>query len=156
MLIALIAQDEQINKLASMSNSELDQVLSGISNMIGKCATAISTKKNLTRILVQLSDNDKATFPVCRIKAKTTLWHLVELLNALYHMSVNDAIKHDIYFKHQLCVHLHAIVFEGTEAESAYALKLLNQLCFDQRIAKHLVQEDAELFEKFSFDFFPI
>ncbi len=148
--MSLIASDNEINELAKSNDTELNQVLVSISKMIEKCATAISTKKKLKRINIQLSEKEKTTALVCQIVFKPTLWTVVELLNALYHLSVNDSIKYDIYFTHKLCDHLRAIIYEGTDAEITYALKLLNQLCFDQRIANHVL-EDADLLKKFSF-----
>lgn len=127
-----------------MKDSELSKVILEISNMVGKCAKAIFTKEGLKRVPIEVDDEIKE---VCRVQVKSTLWHIIELLNALHHLSVNDSIKHEIYFVCDVRKHIKDIIMEGVDVEIAYACSLLNQLCFDTRIAKDVLN-DTELYTK--------
>lgn len=69
-------------------------------------------------------------------------WNLVELLDALYHLSVNDNIKMDIY--KTIIDHLKMLIYKGNEIEKEFSLRLLYQLCFDSEIAEDL-SKSAEL-----------
>ena len=75
------------------------------------------------------------------------MWHCIELLNSCYHLSVCDKIKNDVYFTFNMSEHLRTIIFNGNDCESQYGLKLLYQLCFEQKISEH-VKEDQELIAK--------
>ena len=122
-------------------------MISEIIAIISKCAKKIETKIKLHRIKCHLDDeNVEKVDDVCTIIIKSTVWHLVELLNALYHMCVNDSIKYDIYFTNEMSHSLRSIIFNGSPAEIEYSLKLLYQLCFDKRIANDILA-DKKLFE---------
>lgn len=56
-------------------------------------------------------------------------------------MAVNDNIKYDIYYTYKMRDHLRVIIKKGSEGEREFALVLLNQLCFDERIAKDILQD---------------
>ncbi len=72
------------------------------------------------------------------------------LLNALYHMAVNDHIKQLIYEENRVNEHLRVIVHEGNGTEAEFGVKLLWQLCFDQRVAQ-VVREDRALVARIEF-----
>lgn len=72
-------------------------------------------------------------------------WNLIEILNCLYRLAVNDAVKYDMYEIYSMKTYLKLIIFNGNLDEQNHALKLLWQFCFDQRIAKD-VREDTRLF----------
>lgn len=99
------------------------------------------------RMNIQLNEDSSEVGEVCRINFAKTVWHLVELADCLYHMAVNDSIKYDIYFTYEMSVHLRKIIFNGTLVEVTHSLKLLNQLCFDKRVAEHVLK-DAEMCQK--------
>ena len=57
------------------------------------------------------------------LKVNGTIWHIIELLNALYHMSVNDTIKYDVYFTYKMNESLRDICYYGNRIEKEYSLK---------------------------------
>jgi hypothetical protein len=148
MILATIASDEEMKKFST----DLKLALIEIVKMIHKCALKIKSKAKILRIKCKLDeDNPNDESNICILKLKTSAWHLVELLNAVYHMSVNDNIKHEIYFNYQMCDDLRSIIYNGTPAEIEYSLKLLWQLCFDKTIAEHVAKHvliDTEFLKK--------
>ena len=96
---------------------------------------------------IQLNEDSPEISQICRINFSKTIWHLVELEDALYHMAVNDGIKYDIYFTYEMNKYLRMIIYNGTIGEIQHSLNLLYQLCFDKRVADHVLN-DSELFEK--------
>lgn len=116
--------------------------------MIGELAVRIKTKKNLVRIKVNLNEkNSNELHEIANLVGDLINWHLLELLEALYHMACNDTIKYEIYKTNKINFHLRRIIYNGNEIEIEYALKLLWQLCFDKRIAED-VQKDQKLMNK--------
>lgn len=86
-----------------------------------------------------------AKYKVCCVNHMDTQWSLINILKALYHLSVSDKLKYDIYFRHSLGKHLSIIIYNGNEVEQEYCLMVLWQLCFDKQIATD-VANDAVLF----------
>lgn len=56
-------------------------------------------------------------------------------------MSINDKIKFEIYETHLMKDRLRTIVYKGNDTEIEYSLKLLHQLCFDERILQDVYQD---------------
>jgi hypothetical protein len=117
-VLASICNDQEIDKF-----SELKQVIPEIANLIRKCSNSLKEKKVLHRFNVQLDEDSDEIYQICKINFKGTTWHLVELLNSLYHMAVNDSIKYDIYYTHEMNTILRDICNYGNETEVGYALK---------------------------------
>jgi hypothetical protein len=67
---------------------------------------------------------------------------LIELAEALYHLSVNDNIKLEIYHTFQMKDVLKRIIYSGNEIEKEYSLRCLYQLCFDDQIANDLAIDE--------------
>jgi len=123
------------------------QVIGEISEIIGKWAIAVETKEGLTRMAVQLKVNEPEEEVCCNVVAEGVGWHLFDLLGGLYHLAVNDCIKYEIYHTYNLNQHLRSLILKGVSAEVRGGLELLHQLCFDQRIAEHVLKE-GELFDR--------
>ncbi len=117
-----------------------------ISEIIGRLATAVETKKDLTRMAVQLKVNEPEE-EVCYVDVGGAGWHLFDLLGGLYHLAVNDCIKYEIYHTYNLSRHLRSLVLKGASAEVRGGLEMLHQLCFNQRIAENVLK-DFELFDR--------
>ena len=78
----------------------------------------------------------------CYVTVGNTDWALINLLSALYHMTVNDKIKKDIYYTYKVGECLRAIVYEGNGVEREYGLNALWQLCFNEEIARDVMEDD--------------
>jgi hypothetical protein len=61
--------------------------------------------------------------------------------------AANDKVKHEIYDSFNMREDLRSIIYNGTDAEIEYSLKLLLQLCFEKRVAKD-VADDHDLYNK--------
>jgi hypothetical protein len=139
--IANIVDDEEMDGFG-----EYEQVLPEIVKMISMCTKAIKENINLKRVKLQVDELSETTQEVCCVRVMDTEWHIVELLKAIYHMAVNDAIKYDIYFEQEMRTYLREIIYAGNYAEKEYALNLLWQLCFNDLVAMNLLN-DEELLE---------
>lgn len=119
-VLASICNDQEIDKF-----SDLKLVIPEIVDLIRKCSNLLKpdNKKNLKRFKVQLDEDKDDVYKICKIDYKGTTWHLVELLNSLYHMAVNDSIKYDIYYTHKMNEILRDICNNGNDIEIEYALK---------------------------------
>ena len=94
-----------------------------------------------------MDENTNETYENATILVKNTVWQFVELIDALYHMACNDTIKYEIYMTHKMNSYLRDIIYHGNEIEVEYALKMLWQLCFDERVAND-VRSDQLLINK--------
>lgn len=134
-LLAFVAPDSDIDKF-----EELKEVIAIIIDIIEKCTHKICTE-SLTRIKVDVTEDPNDLHETVRVTVGQTIWSLIELLLALTHMAVNDNIKYDIYYTYKMRDHLRVIIRKGSDGEREFALVLLNQLCFDERIAKDILQD---------------
>jgi hypothetical protein len=145
--IAFIADDDDIDQQLH----ELKLILPDLCKMVGEGAKMIKTNTDLYRQEVQLDDDGGASSTnqvkeVCCITHMDTSWSIINLLKALYHISVSDKLKYDIYYKNNMNKHLRMIILHGNEVEQEYCLRLLWQLCFDRQIAQD-VKQDIEFYE---------
>lgn len=74
-----------------------------------------------------------------------TLWSIINILKALYQISVSDQLKEELYFQHELSKHLRSIIYQGNDVEKEYSIMLLWQLCFNKKVAS-AVLDDVELY----------
>ena len=120
--------------------------------MIAECAEAMRRAKEeseekeekevVARIRVQF-DEDEPMSEICYVRKNEQQWHLIELEQALYHFSVNDNMKLEIYEECHMKRHLKQIVYSGTEIEKEYSLRCLYQLSFDDTVAADLASDSA-------------
>ena len=97
---------------------------------------ADNTKKK-TRSLFQINENDSTKVKVIEIKG----WNLIEVIQPLYKFAINDHIKGLIYETLKVKDYIKITLNFGNEVEQEFALKLLNQLCFDKKIASSIFQD---------------
>jgi hypothetical protein len=142
-VFASIADDQELD-----DSPNLKAVISRLTAIIGDmCKLIADTTKPVPRINIHVNRNDRELGTVCMIEIDNIIWHMIELLHALYHMAINDQIKHEIYHLNGMSEHLRVIIYNGNCIEVEFAVKMLWQLCFDPRIAEH-VREDAKLMKK--------
>ena len=95
MAIALVSADEEIDSMP-----EIYQCVPDIASMIGECARAICGEGGeLRRTPIEIEDEggELVVTESCYVTVRDTEWALTNLLDALYHLTVNDKIKRDIY-----------------------------------------------------------
>jgi len=144
MAIALVSSDSEIDSIP-----EVLLCLPEIIDMIKDCATRIASNQGLTRTVIEIDDletGDVVTSESCFVTVGDTEWALINLLSALYHMTVNDKIKKDIYYTYEVGQYLKSIIFAGNFTEKEFALNALWQLCFNEEIARD-VWNDEELID---------
>ena len=144
MTIALVAADDEIDSIP-----EIQTCLPDIIAMIEACSIAISTGDNLERAETEFEDDDgtKLFQESCYLNVDDTEWSLLNLLDALYHIAVNDKIKYDIYSKFKVGQYLTSIIFYGNHIEQEYALNALWQLCYHAEVADHVRTNCLNLYE---------
>ncbi len=143
MAIALVSADDEIDSIP-----EVLLCLPDIIDMVRDCAKSIQSNENLKRTEIEIDDletGDAVTGESCFVTVGDTDWALTNLLSALYHMTVNDTIKKDIYYKYGVNGHLRSIIYAGNFTEKEFALNALWQLCFNAEIAQD-VRQDEELY----------
>ncbi|CAF1031023.1 unnamed protein product [Brachionus calyciflorus] len=133
-ILANILEEDEFLKFLSLEN-----LLRELIKVISKMANIISAKtKDLIRMPIEIEDKIEN---VCVIPMGQTLWHFVEIIESLYKIALNDSLKKDIYFNFGLKQSLTSIVNDGNNIEKKYAIKFLNQLCFDSEIAKDIYND---------------
>jgi hypothetical protein len=95
----------------------------------------------LYRSEIDIDDYNEQIKESCCLEVGDTVWALVNLLNALYHITVIDKIKQEIYFKYEINSCLRSIILFGNQMEQEYALNVLWQLCFDQTIGLNVMND---------------
>ncbi|RMZ93632.1 hypothetical protein BpHYR1_018601, partial [Brachionus plicatilis] len=136
-VLAKTAEEDEISKFPN-----LIKIIPNIILIVNKIAVNLETNKNISRTYLQV--NEQTTEHVSQISISSTLWHLIELLDALYSMAVNDSIKETIYFEYKMNECLRKLIFFGNQAEKSHAVRLLWQLCFNSKISQS-VFTDSEL-----------
>jgi hypothetical protein len=147
MALSFIADDDEVIKNAS----EIKKVIPGIVSIVRKIATNFKEMKGdyikVKRVKVQLREEDTVESDIACAETAQTVWHLVEVLNGLYHLSVVDSIKSDIYFEHKMAEYLRVFISHGNRVEIENSLILLYQLCFNASIAQD-VRKDKLFYDK--------
>jgi hypothetical protein len=147
MALSFIADDDEVVKNAV----EIKKVIPGIVSIVRKIAKNFKEMKGdyikVKRVKVQLREEDTVESEIACAETDKTVWHLVEVLNGLYHLSVVDSIKSDIYFEHKMAEYLRVFISHGNSVEIENSLILLYQLCFDASIAQD-VRKDKLFYDK--------
>ncbi|RNA36713.1 hypothetical protein BpHYR1_013375 [Brachionus plicatilis] len=91
---------------------------------------------------IQVNENEEPQEMLC-YQDDEGIWNIMELLEALYHMSVNDTIKKEIYETYNMKGCLKKMIVKANNIEKSFSLKLLYQLCFDKTIVSDL-EKDQE------------
>lgn len=131
MAIAFIATDADVDELP-----ELKEIVPVLCDLIGQVAKMMeSNDPYLMRGLVNvdetpvkiidssntLFDEENNTEPemkeVAMIIVSPTNWSLLNLVKSLYHLSVSDKMKYDIYNKNHMDKYLKMIIFHGNSIE---------------------------------------
>jgi hypothetical protein len=134
--IANIATEEDLKTL-SISSTILDFLTQMVKEFAKQLDNDDQEEVKKTKIKINESNDE---VEVIVIKG----WNLVECIEALHKLAINDTIKSIIYKENELKDSLKKIIYKGNEVEKEYAFKLLNQLCFDNKIAFD-VKSNAEL-----------
>ena len=118
--------------------TDVQQGISQISELVGRCALCLSKGEASRKEYKSMNDHE------IRFVAHylDNGWNIIELLECLFRYSIVDHLKWDMY--ENMRDNLKAIIFYGNDFEIDYALKLLYQLCFDDRVAEDLYR-DTEL-----------
>ena len=131
------------NEIETLPN--LNLALNGLIHLLHQASIMISSKMNLKRIQIQTEINGEDLIAdICTIDTTWCTWHIKEVLTGLYRISINDKIKSEIYDKTKEDLKL--IIYNGTDFEKAFALQVLWQLCFDNKIGKK-VKDDKQLYD---------
>jgi hypothetical protein len=156
--------------IANIANDKEIDTLPGLQFILKEIVDKISLYSQLMTFPPLSEDEDKSSLPFYIKKSlvemeeyqgelkeisvivysdNKTEWNIVELLKALYHLSINDSIKFEIYFSLEIRKHLNAIILHGNEIEQEFAMQLLGQLCFNKRIIQDVAsEENNQIYEK--------
>lgn len=118
-------------------------VVKDLVGYVRTCAINLQEIKNLERCPLVIDDGDESNVrEALIIEVNDTYFYVTEFLNVLYNFAISDEIKYDIYEHYQMKLHLDVLIENGNSTEREYALKLLWQLCFDQRVARAVANND--------------
>jgi hypothetical protein len=133
-VIAFIADDEDVNEL-----THLKEVIPDLIELLVGCAECFEEGKDIFRESFAL-DESEVFKDIAEVDKNGDLWNLVNIIEALYHLSVIDTLKSDIYFKFNAVKYLKVIIFRGNEVEKEYSILMLWQLSFDKGVAHDLLK----------------
>ena len=120
-------------------------VMRDIIKLIKIGSNSIASKKELKRVKIDMDNDDSTDSEAAIIIFGLSQYNIIELLEALYRLSINDKTKPLIYQTFEMNVILKVIIIEGNNLEKEYALKLLYQLCFDASVRDKVFSEDKQL-----------
>ena len=136
--IANVFNDE-LNEISN--DYQIKLVIKEIVDLIGVCATSIS-EGNCQRKKFKKDEDDTNPQEVAFIVSNDNEWSILEFLNSLYHLSLNERIKYEMYETHLMKEYLRMIIYSGNEREIEESLRVLWQLCFDERIANDVYNDE--------------
>jgi hypothetical protein len=144
MTISNIATDENLNNLLVSPN-----VLVNLIQRLDNFSKILSKETELVE-LIRGSEIKRESFQIDETGENFEFlededdFSLFECLQTLYKFSINDKFKISIYETFQLKPILVKIISHGNWSEQEHSFRLLNQLCFDEKISTD-VGNDAEL-----------
>ena len=128
--------------LVILSTKGIKQGIVVISELVGTCADTLSVDKVSRKEYKLITDKDRK-IEVIHIDDHLSL---TELLECLYQFAIVDDLKCVIYKMDNIYSNLCRIIFDGNDFEKEYTLKLVFQLCFNDKIA-----EDFSRNEQFNY-----
>lgn len=141
MTIANIVNDKEIETL-----NETHTVMNEIIKIIGMCADLIESN-DLRRAKIDFNDETNIYAEAAVVIYEQSQYNIIELLEALYKLSINDKIKCEIYNEFEKNQALKKIIMNGNEIEKEYSIRLLYQLCFDGKVCDKMFEYDKQLCE---------
>lgn len=144
LLLAMIADESDTSRREYLRKYVTHDLIEIVGHL---CDRLISIEEKVQRIQLELNEANDDTREVCTLTVKKTIWHLIEMLDGIYNLSMNDSIKYDMFNTYRLGQYLKGIVRTGNEVECEHAVRLLWQLCFNDKVAIE-VRRDTELIEK--------
>ena len=127
----------------------IKSVIGEVVGYTGECVAEINSK-NLERFPVTFEDQishegsknkSSQRDETMIIQINESYFYLIEFLDVLYNFAVSDEIKFDIYETFSMKKQLKMLILYGNNLEKDYGLKLLWQLCYDQRCANHVIND---------------
>jgi hypothetical protein len=115
--IANIANDSEIDSL-----SKINEVLQDLTLIIKKFEIGMSSEelaeRKRNRNITKIQLDEKNLVEVTQVIEYGISWNLIELLTALYNLTINDNLKKSIYFDCGIKDTLRYIIYNGNEVEA--------------------------------------
>jgi hypothetical protein len=119
--------------------------LNGLVQLLNKAAYKISTKQSLKRSKFNIDINGEFFYEdLCLIEGSWCDWRVDEILIGLYRISMNDKIKFEMF--ETIKEDISKIILNGNDSEKVFAMRLLCQLCFDEKVGNK-VKDDKDLYK---------
>ena len=136
MTISNIASDDELNKLSVAPN-----LLMNLIQKLEKFSNVLAAKSKFLEIINIKNEPKRESYQIEESEQNVELledddgFNIFECIQALYKFAINDRFKNSIYETFNLKPILIKIMTYGNSSEQEYSFKLLNQLCFDKKIA---------------------
>ena len=131
--IAFIFEEKDLDRL-----TEIQEAVKSLSEIVEFCANLVKRSDPPRDHFKMHGDGDRVVESVI----SNNDWLVIEIFQCLYRLSVSDSIKHDIYFRYMCNKYLRDFIYFGNEFEKEFALKLLWQLCFENKIGEDICQDE--------------
>ena len=128
--------------LERLPNSEL--IIELLVEIIKQCALSIDRHDYRYKIDVELENNKVSS--VHQIRRNGLCISTIEVLNSVYFFCHNETIRQHIFRKYYIKEDLKKIILHGKSTEVEFALKLMLQFCFDEKLVDEF-KEDAEFIQ---------
>jgi hypothetical protein len=123
------------NEIETLPDTEIIEM---IMSLIKICTNALKTKNGIRRDKVSIDGQRERNEEVFIVYYDMTKYHIIELLQVLYRISVNDKLKTKLCETYKLNEHLEILILEGNLTEKEYSLRSFWQLCFQATLAQKL------------------
>jgi hypothetical protein len=132
------------NEIETLPDTKI--IIEMIMSLIKICTNALKTNNGIRRDKVSIDGQRERNEEVFIVYYDMTKYHIIELLQVLYRISVNDKLKTELCETYKLNEHLEILILEGNSTEKEYSLKSFWQLCFQETLAQKLI-ENKKLYE---------
>jgi hypothetical protein len=133
-VISFIATDDEMKKISEEKNTDLIKIfvdkIEYLSNQI--------VNKTCTRSTIKINEK------IVEVAVYNCVF-LVAYMDILFAFAKSDSIKYILYSNFKMNDILRKIIYHGNKAEQESAFKLLYQLCFDEKIAKDILDDEQLL-----------
>ena len=119
-----------VKDLERLQNS--DAIIKLLVQIIKQCAMSIDQNDYQYKIDVELENNKVSS--VHQIRRNGLCISTIEVLNAMYFFCYNENIRQQVFTTYDIKEDLKKIILHGKSTEVEFALKLMLQLCFDDKL----------------------
>jgi hypothetical protein len=135
--LAKLVNDFEINNLP-----EINLIVEKLMELTKTTVTSLENHEKTLRVEYDFDEWDDKKSEVAKVPKCDFNYNLIDLLMTIYYMNKNDKFRYESFTKYRLSDDLKKIILSGNDVEAEYAILLLLEYSFDDRLGPILALDE--------------